>query len=245
MVAFTLTGLLAASNSTAVLLGMGAATRIFNGHYAVNLTATETTKKGGSDIVLMKDFVDSQTANVYRIGCDSASFLPTPQRENNFAVAGSFESDVVVVDTPGRFSTGLTACVDSVMMDDRCRVNADTADPFDGRWAAKVNLGSSSPVSIPIALNQSLATHRGFLLQFAYRSSPPGIAVDVLFSQGNSTRNLTTATAGVEWQQVKAHFTTADAAVAAAVATPLHVQLRSHIKSGGAVWLDAIAVSAV
>lgn len=84
------------------------ATRLFNGRSSINLTAgTAVGVNSGmdGDVALeLHDFVDAQTANVYRIGCDTASYVLKTNR-TNYCASGGFESDTVVVQTPGRALT--------------------------------------------------------------------------------------------------------------------------------------------
>lgn len=125
--------------------------RMFNGQYRINLTALAN----GS--VMLTDFIDARTANVYRIGCDTAA-AASYDRAANLIADGDFErladpgapGHLLAVESDGRGRP--TASAYSATMsaggpgggnrsDDRTRITTSLADPFDGRYAAKVNLG--------------------------------------------------------------------------------------------------------
>jgi hypothetical protein len=83
---FTLAGLLAGSGLPSTFpVEQLQAERLFNGQYLTNLTGLAN----GS--VVLSDFLDARTANIYRIGCDTAAFA-NYNRSENLIVDGDIET---------------------------------------------------------------------------------------------------------------------------------------------------------
>jgi hypothetical protein len=83
---FTLAGLLAGSGLPSTFpVEQLQAERLFNGQYLTNLTGLAN----GS--VVLSDFLDARTANIYRIGCDTAAFA-NYNRSKNLIVDGDIET---------------------------------------------------------------------------------------------------------------------------------------------------------
>ena len=105
------------------------------------------------------------------------------------------------------------------MVDDRCRVNADTALPHGGRYSAKVNLATSTPVRIALPVNKTIpflpppppppprnpsqsrseasrvTAMKVYNLTLWARSSPPGVELSVLVLGGNVSATATATVA--------------------------------------------------
>ena len=123
------------------------AQRLFNGQYLKNVTSQS------NDTVVLTDMLDERTANVYRIGCDTAAFA-SYNTSKNFIVDGDIEtlSDpgapghllgiVQPKHAAGKPTSGSYGAVMSIGLnrsDDRTRVTSSLADPYSGRYSAKVN----------------------------------------------------------------------------------------------------------
>ena len=112
------------------------ARRIFNGDYAINLTAATLPKTpapkatnnaagddGAAMVYSFNDFVDGGTTNVYRIGCDVERALPPPPTPN-WMVDGGFEASADLR-TPGIFNAAADtyaptlSCTRTNVSDDR------------------------------------------------------------------------------------------------------------------------------
>lgn len=167
------------------------AQRLFNGQYLMNLTLE-------NESAVLTDLLDERTANVYRIGCDTAAFA-NYNRSENLIVDGDIETlsdpgapgHLLMIERPkgappGKPTATSYAPVMSVAKnrsDDRTRITLSLADPYDGRYSAKVNLAAATPVriSLPVLLPPS-AQHAAppeYDFQLWLRSSPPGVAVEL------------------------------------------------------------------
>lgn len=160
----------------------------------------------------------------------------------------------------------------STRSDDRTRVSASLADPYNGRYAAKVNLASSTPVriSLPVLLppphqvhhptpqEKTLAAEYDF--QLWVRSSPPGVKVEVASSMfefmppATSTFSSTaTTSATTQWSPINATLRLKNASAATPPRNcnvppyppcdlPLEVKLTSPLEIGGTLFLDGISL---
>lgn len=267
---FVLADLLAGSGlPSTVPVGQLQAQRLFHGQYLTNLTSLAN----GS--VVLTDFVDARTANVYRIGCDTASAAILIRNES-LIVGGDFET-LADLGAPGHLLSiphdprgKPTASAYSATMsvgghghgnrsDDRTRITSSLSDPFNGRYSAKVNLGSSTPVRIslpvmPPSLDQqeSLASPE-YSFQLWVRSSPAGVKVELasVMFEIVTAATLTSATTG--WGAVNATLRLKNANATVAVKNckvppyppcelPLEVKLTSVLEVGGTVFLDGISL---
>ena len=86
----------------------------------------------------------------------------------------------------GRISSSGFQCLRSNTSDDRCRTSLSTADPFDGRYSAQMNLASSTPELMVLPLHPSLPRDPDtrFRLDLSLRSSPPGVLATVVTQGG-------------------------------------------------------------
>ena len=140
---------------------------MFHRQQRLNLSAST---EGNDTVFTFTDFIDSQVANVYRICCDVRKYtLPSPPSQSNptahetsqslnYIVGnGDLEADSVDILAPDRFSydafrgawtngywvqrVDYAGAGTPLATDDRARVNAGSADPHDGRYSVKTNLG--------------------------------------------------------------------------------------------------------
>jgi hypothetical protein len=245
-------------------VGQLQARRLFNGQYLTNLTALAN----GS--VALTDLVDARTANVYRIGCDTAAFA-SYNRSENLIVDGDIETLAdpgapghllsVAHDARGKPTANGYSPTMSLghghgnRSDDRTWITSSLADPFNGRYSAKVNLASSTPVRISLPVlppdqRESLAQPE-YDFQLWVRSSPPGVKVELaspMFEIVTPTDSIAT----VGWGAVNATLRLKNASATAAkncavppyppCSLPLEVRLTSALEVGGTVFLDGISL---
>ena len=170
--------------------GVVVATRIFDAVYTVNLT--QGTAAG---IHMLDDYVDGWGTNVYEIGC----VVPTTGAATNLAVNGNFETvtkskptqiydswHIFATDpvAPGSWDGGMNSGGTTLLSsenrtDDRARLTADTADPFEGRYSGRIVVPTATPLLIPISLTASPAVGLGRTVRVSFRarSSPAGAVV--------------------------------------------------------------------
>lgn len=188
---FTLKGLLAGSGLPQDFpVRQLQAQRLFNGQYLKNFTVE-------NESVMLTDLLDERTANVYRIGCDTAKFA-NYNRSKNLIVDGDIETlsdpgapgHLLMIEHPKGASGKPTASSYAAEMsigpnrsDDRTRITSSLADPYDGRYSAQVNLAAATPVRISLPVLLPPPSHHAaapvYDFQLWVRSSPPGTAVEL------------------------------------------------------------------
>eukprot|EP00947_MAST-08B_sp_MAST-8B-sp1_P005831 g5831.t1 len=162
------------------------ATRLFGGPYTLNLTQGDDRSSSGggsssSSPLIMRDFINARSTNVYRIGCnmvaadssssvigDGSSSSSSSAPQQNYIIGGDVEAPVAVDPSRPGYLNDIRGALGSLGScgrggdsgdsgpDWRCRVTASTADPHGGRYAAQVNTGSDRPVAIALPVNSSL-----------------------------------------------------------------------------------------
>ena len=157
----------------------------------------------------------------------------------------------------GGISSGFRAALEN-WTDDRTRVTASTADAYDGRYSAQVNLASATPVLVNLPVRKAVLPppnrKQRYSLELQVRSSPAGIAVHLeseLFSVVGGV-SAAAIRAGADWTPLKATLewnnNTSEATPHTCRVPPyttkgctgLAVAMSSHMSSGGTVWLDGM-----
>ena len=212
------------------------AQRLFNGQYATNFSRGAA----GGDTAVLQDLMDARAANVYRVGC------AVPEDPSNLIVHGSIEA-LADPGAPGRLLLGGIRFLATNTTDDRVRLTVSTEAPYEGRYAAKLNLAQTAApvvVQLPIqtaldaaAISNSKSTSTSFAsagLVFSVwvRSSPPGATVALPAGQAQ-------VEAGVEWTELRT--TLANVSHAGAPAYPV-VELSIQAAVPTSVWIDGASL---
>ena len=198
---------------------------------------------------------------VYHIGCDTVAHAST-NRSANLIVSGDLE-DLADPGAPGHMLSakggvgrGPYMAALSNRSDDRTRVTVSTADPYDGRYCAQINLAAETPVHVLLPVRQDalpMADGARFELKLWVRSSPAGVGVAVksaMFRVGGAAKTA----AGAGWGQVRAELTYSNASAPTGPSClvppyppcgilPLEVELTSPVPTGGTVFLDGVTMA--
>ena len=213
--------------------------RIYNGHYETRFRSTAAT-----DTAILNDFVDARGANVYRIGCLAAS------DPSNLIVEGSIEG-LPDLQAPGRLQLGGISYVAGNHTDDRTRITASTAAPYEGRYSAEVNIATgAAPVTLNLPLSPSafppVEAPKTYHLEIWLRSSPPGVAATLGIPEGlQISSGPGSVQIGVGWTALNATLVwCAAGGISAQPPYSLTLALHSPLPAGGTVWLDGATLKA-
>lgn len=153
--------------------------------YAINATLTHGTTTFNASV---RDMIDNQATNVYRIGCGLHASQEAAAVE--LIADGGFER--VSLAQPGLpyagggggggshggWSGGLQL---ANFTDDRVRLEASAAEPHSGRYAGRLQLPSDDPVTLIVPLTSAAGNASGrYKLTVYGRSSPPGVQLSVV-----------------------------------------------------------------
>lgn len=155
--------------------------------YAINATLTHGTTTSNASV---RDMIDNQATNVYRIGCGLHASQKAAPVSPPLIADGGFEG--VSLAQPGLlyaggglgggshggWSGGLQL---ANFTDDRVRLEASAAEPHAGRYAGRLQLPTDDPVTLIVPLSRAARAASGrYRLTVYGRSSPPGVQLAVI-----------------------------------------------------------------
>ena len=258
--------------------GIVQASRMFTAVYTLNLTRTT------SGDWLLEDYLDGASTNIYSIGCE----VPA-QAAENLVVNGNFEDvmhshptsllqqdhrnggwHVFAGDTVGCKETPCVLCkglyCPAMMLssenrtDDRAKITADCADPYEGRYSGRIVVPTARPVQLGIAIavdpKKPFAAGDKLSVSFVARSSPAGANVSVasgmIGGDAASTGALGGDTLGVGWSRHGPYEITLimpgfnSSLLGAFVENaPLHMIVATPYRTATVVHVDAVVVTRV
>ena len=268
------------------------ASRLFAAQYTIQLVRTGLP---GNDRAVVLDMLDGSSANIYQLGagCEPRKTGQAwqPVDPSNIVQNGDFESleqgkPMQLASQPGAWHVYMPdgpgmVCQDNVhyqgtedcavnsntYADDRARITADAADPFEGRYSARIIVPTSLPVVVPVPLQSDvedpLSPGVEVTCVLHARASPPGVKISwyssalPLYTPTPLLRPLPDGVeVGADWTQVGptalklSNNTATDGADleptgelqlgAFANNELLQVQLVNPFQTASQVWVDAI-----
>lgn len=262
--------------------------RVFTAAYAVNATTSTQTdrqteramKRRGrrvrgisSGAWLLRDWIGARDANVYRVGCEVLDPCVDPVTHKPLCLVENGNFELVDATAPGQLLPQGSGwyCLQQNTTDDRCRVNADAGDPYEGRYSLVLLVPTAQAQWLAVPSNTKspgpLSNGTTYNLTFAARSSPAGFrlslhtgAVPVTPAATNTTAVV--GTLSTEWQVYSYTFRLpltsptppapgsggggggrAFGAIKVQPGGPFFHLQPPHKPFGGKVWLDSVAIS--
>jgi len=189
-------------------------------------------------------------AEVFQLGCEVATpALPSGElcRNNcDFEHTDAWRPMIIGSSAVGA-PLHCTSAAAGVKVPAPCDENAtwlrsDPSDPFQGRYALRLNVAPATQVLLPVAATASTASDQKLRVQLAARSSPAGATFSVIYEDGGGAPQPPIVL-GSEWSMVDVAVSTSTVANGKVGAAP---PLRLVVTSVGAasVWIDAVSVLA-
>jgi hypothetical protein len=270
--------ILPAPHTSAVegVIGVVRIQRLFRGSNPFPINGTVWTN--GS--ITFSDIFDLQTTNVYRLGCIVP--MPSNEGElcamesgtangpksrgamtscdfENCVGGGSGSITPGVGRDPGS-EAGLSGLLNDNeqlvqlnMTDDRTWGRCDSSTPYNGRYAARINVPTTFPVNFGLASAVDTYNATGsFKVRWAARSSPAGMKLGVVWQQtlrGEvagasqvSKKPDKIETLSAEWQVFEAIVQTQTYPSKGHWAA-IQLWMQSDWGTGGIVWIDAVSIT--
>jgi hypothetical protein len=252
-------------------LGVVSIQRLFRGTnpYPVNGTCWSN----GS--ITFSDIFDVQTTNIYRLGCvvsmpsnegelcamesgsanvHSGKGITSCDFENCQGGGGGSFITSGAIQYPGSQAgkTGLLSSNEQLvqlnMSDDRTWGRCDSSTPYNGRYAARINVPTTFPVNFGLASAVDRYNASGsFKVRWAARSSPAGMKLGAVWQQSLRATQVSKTPAKIEslTTEWKVYEATVQAEPYQSKGHWASVQLwmQSDWKTGGIVWVDAVSIT--
>eukprot|EP01052_Picozoa_sp_SAG31_P023321 SAG31_NODE_1916_length_6929_cov_4.013324_2_plen_188_part_00 len=165
-----------------------------------------------------------------------------------------------IVPSTGEPSTDTAyAEIADFLTDDRAKITVDTADPFEGRYSARVLMPTSKPpIVVPLPINANLQAGNRVSVSFSARSSPAGAQISAHaeeLSQDIPTPlnkpNYGANVVDVDWKRLGPFNLTIGGNTTGISTTskafdnssPLQLQIQNPFSTATLVWVDDVVVT--